>query len=123
MYNKKVVSLVLIAAGLFFLAGCGSSDKAVQEPIINDGTVIEETTNEMTISKEQCIDVMAYALKVVELQTKWDTESAMVWAQKAADLQEWYISDDAAYEEKCGNYALSDPNIMQKAQERALELK
>ena len=66
---------------------------------------------------------MAYALKMVELQSKWDNKAATQWAERAAGLQESYRMSDAEYEETCGTLMGKDTSFITAAQKRQQELK
>lgn len=69
---KKLVLLSSIMFSLLFLTGCGKStptDVATDQTTVSDTTVTtsEETKPSLT-SRAQCVELMAYAFKMVEAQ-------------------------------------------------------
>lgn len=121
MNVKKLVSVSLIALSIFVVTGCGRSAS-------NDTPTDEENTNEVTTtstkstaSEDQCIELMAYAYKAAEYQSKWDNAAFMVRAQKIAVLEEKYNLNDEEYNRICTSLVLN-PNFMTMVQKRMAEL-
>lgn len=123
MHTKKLIGIFAAIASLALLAGCGSSQP---EEMIDETTI--ETTETSSIETpsnlsrdEQCIEIMAYALKWAEYQQKGDLNTFMEWAKKVDALVKQYNLDDEDYEVLCQWFA-TQPNFMEKVQKRIQQL-
>ncbi|MCX6823221.1 MAG: hypothetical protein NTX91_04515 [candidate division SR1 bacterium] len=123
MYAKKVIAIGATISSLMFLAGCGSA-----QPSTTDNTKTTELTGTTTVevptnlsASEQCVELMAYALKGVEYQKKGDVETFMVRAKKVDALAKSYNITGTDYSALCNTY-ITDPTFMPKVQKRVTEL-
>ena len=129
MQTKKVVSFSLIACSLLFLAGCGTKtpDVSTNETPVVDTTVKTTDVNVKTTdaTKEQCLELMAYAMKVAQLQSLWDTAAMTTWAQKANEIELQYKAKNLEYEQACNKYLADtkDMSFYNDVQKRIKELK
>ncbi|MEI7563441.1 MAG: hypothetical protein WCJ39_07550 [bacterium] len=72
-------------------------------------------------ASDQCVELMAYALKGVEYQKKGDIETFMVRAKKVDALAKSYNITGTDYSALCKTYVV-DPSFMPKVQKRVSEL-
>lgn len=121
---KKFLISIFAIGSLAFLVWCGGTKTTDVVP--TDGTTVENTTTTTTktrdLTKDECIELVAYAMKAAQYQAQWDNATFMVWAQKTADLQAKYELNDAQYEESCG-MLMTDMTFMKTVQKRITELK
>ena len=126
MNTKKVVGFSLIACSFLLLAGCGTKTVEITDgttPV--DAAVTTPNTKVTDADKKECIDLMAYAFKVAQLQALWDTASMQVWAQKAGELESQYRAQNKEYEKACNKYLANTKNMdfYNEVQARVKELK
>lgn len=126
MQTKKLLLLSSIVFTLLLLAGCGK--KTETETVTPDEwmptvetTTVETTSKTVPATKEQCLELVVYGMKVALLQTKWETATATKLAQEASDLEKKYISSKIEYEESCGIYMI-DKDFVQEIQKRVAEV-
>lgn len=122
MHAKKLIGIFAAIASLALLAGCWSSDVVTDDEMLTD--TIETTTvvAPSNLSQdEQCIEIMAYALKWAEYQQKGDLNTFMEWAKKVDALVKQYNLDDEDYEVLCQWFA-TQANFMEKVQKRIKQL-
>lgn len=127
MHAKKLLAVGVMALSLTLLAGCGSAQPGTttDDNVISgttETTTVETTTPSNLTTNEQCIEMMAYALKGAEYLTTKDMATFYVWATKLADLQKKYGISEKEYEDVC-NSMVVDFNFMEKVQKRMTELK
>lgn len=119
---KKLLSFSLIACSVVLLAGCGSKKVDVSDVTV-DTTVPAVTTNTTKVdaTKEQCLELVTYGMKVALLQTKWDTATAAKLADEAATLEKKFIAGNVEYETACNKY-MTDASFVQEIQKQVKEL-
>ena len=112
-------------SSLVLLAWCGSANPVTS---IDESKIPTEATDTTTAdvpsnlnASEQCIELMAYALKGVEYQKKGDLEAFMVRAKKVDALAKSYNITGTDYSALCNTYIV-DPTFMPKVQKRITEL-
>lgn len=122
MNAKKLLGISAIVVSFIVVAGCGksaSNDVSPDEEGTNEVTNQTETTSKN--SEEQCIELMAYAYKAAEYQSKWDNAAFTVRAQKIAVLEAKYNLNEEEYNNICTSLVLN-PNFMPMVQKRMAEL-
>lgn len=126
MQTKKLLFLSSIVFTLLLLAGC---EKKTETQMVTpdewtpiaETTTVETTSKTVPATKEQCLELVVYGMKVALLQGKWNTASATKLAQEASDLEKRYISSKVEYEESCGKYMI-DAAFVQEIQKRTAEV-
>lgn len=128
MHTKRVLAFSLIAFSLLFLVGCKKAPTTptvtTDQSVVNNGTVTPQTgtTSASDATKDQCIELMAYAFKVAQLQASWDTAAMSVWAQKANDLEIKYRGEGREYEKACNKFLADTTSFYNDVQKRVKEL-
>ncbi len=126
---KKSLLIAVVACSVLLLAGCGTTKKTDVSPTTGetDTTVTEtqspETATTKSATKDECIELMAYAFKVAQYQAKWDTANMAKWAQKANELEIVYRGEGREYETACNKYLADTQNFYTEVQKRMAELK
>ncbi|MFA6255758.1 MAG: hypothetical protein WC606_01120 [Candidatus Absconditabacterales bacterium] len=127
MKTKNVLTVSVVACSLLLLTGCGGTKKADVSTgavtTINENVQTTGVANTKPATKDQCIELMAYAFKFAQLQAQGDTTAITTWAQKANDLEVKYRAAGLEYEQACNKLLSADINFMQVVQKRVAELK
>jgi len=109
---------------LLLVAGCGTKTTTTTPTTTTTTTTNATTTN---ATREQCLELMAYAFKVSQLQALWDTAAMWTWAQKANDLELQLKAKNLEYEQACNKYLantnMNDMSFYNDVQKRVKELK
>jgi PBP1b-binding outer membrane lipoprotein LpoB len=74
MNTKKMLSIVAISCSLLFLAGCGGAKTADVStgtvPTVTEDTQMPNVPGTKNATKDQCIEMMAYAFKFSQDQAQ-----------------------------------------------------
>ena len=120
---KKLLLLSAVIFSLLLVAGCGTK----KADISDTGTTAQTTgaTTAKDATKDECLELMAYAFKVAQLQALWNTAGMSTRAQKASDLELKYRAEGREYEEACNKYLANtnDMSFYTEVQKRVKELK
>lgn len=121
---RKFLSFSVVVCSLLFFVWCGatpSADTSPDEKLIgNDTTETQDVTN--TVTREQCVELMAYAMKWTEYMGQKDMVKFYMWAEKLQILQEKYNVDDDIYDQVCNEF-LVEESFMDEIQTRMWEIK
>ena len=117
MYTKKVIVFCGIVCSLLFLSGCGNKAKNVGIPT-QVGTTQVQNTMKIPATKEQCLELVAYGMKVALNKAKWDDAEILKRVQKAADVQTQYNGANLEYENTCAAFMNDTTTFWQEVQKR-----
>ncbi len=126
MFAKKLLVVSAITLSLVVVAGCKTKTADVSKDATSPtaATATQETQNtaKAPATKEQCMDLITFAMKVASLKAQWDEAGALRFAQQASDLENKYINQNVEYEEACAAY-MTDMAFAQEVQKRMTEIK
>lgn len=131
MPTKKIITMLVIASTVVALAWCktkkADETPAVVQPAEQTAQVEQpapqaQDAKKTPATKDQCMDLTAYAMKVAIDKAQGKDADALKRAQMASDLEVKYGAMNVEYEEACGTY-MTDPSFMQAVQKRIAELK
>ncbi|MFA6255759.1 MAG: hypothetical protein WC606_01125 [Candidatus Absconditabacterales bacterium] len=123
MHTKKVLMISFTAFSLL-LAGCGSKTVTIPSDTgTNDETTqVSTTTNTATATREQCVEMMSYALKGAEYLGTKNMAAFYVRAEKLANLEKKYNVSEEEYDKTCNGF-LEDITFMDQIEKRMVDLK
>ena len=120
---KKLVLFSAVVFSLVLVAGCGMKTTTVTTDTTTPTTTTTTTnTKKVDATKDQCMDMVVYGMKIALAQTKGDTATATKLADEASALEKKMIAGNVEYEQACNKY-MTDMNFINEVQKRTAEVK
>lgn len=116
--KKHIFITIAAMCSLVLLTGCGGNKEVVEDTEDTAGTTVSLTIvtgDKIEATKEQCLEMVAFGMKVMKAQTEGDMATAAKLAQEWSEYESTLSAQNVEYEESCAKH-MTDQEFMEDIQ-------